>query len=220
LTFYLENKEYEILINTMKNLSKKKQQSGFVILGMVKFSLKIFYQKISNDYKLLSKYLDCIKGMVNLIKVDHESNFEVLKVNLLNAMENNNWDEIQHLVFNFDYAPEEVRTVNKHNKQIIIGESADFNTESSTKLDNKLEISIHRDTASTTRNLNIISPVNTSVRNDFSSSKNLNTLKNDHIKFSRVNTGSRVKMPFLNLAVDITMSSQQIKKMFINEMTK
>lgn len=204
----------------MRNLSKKKQQSGFVILGMVKFSLKIFYQKISSDYKLLSKYLECIKGMVNIIKVDHEPSFEVLKVNLLNAMENTNWDEIQHLVFNFDYAPEEVMTVNKHNKQIILGESAEFNTESSTKLDNKLEISIHRDTASTTRNLNIISPVNTSARNDFSSTNNLNILKSDHIKFSRVNSGSRIKMPYLNLAVDITMSSQQIKKLFINEMTR
>jgi hypothetical protein len=201
----------------MKTLSKKKQQSGFVILGMVKYSLKIFYQRISNDGKYLSKYLECIKGMVSLIKIDHESNFEVLKVNLMNAIEIKNWDEIQHLVFNFDYGPEEIMTVSKHRKQILIGESADFNTESSTKLDNKLEISIDKHVPSSARNFNIISPLNNSVvKCDFST--NLKMLQNDHLKFTKVN--SKIKMPFLNLAVDITMSSVQIKKLFIAEMSK
>ena len=203
------------MINTIKKLSKKKQQSGFVILGMIKFSLKIIYQKISNDNSLLNKLLECLKNAFNLIKINNQSNFDLLKVSLMNAIETKNWDEMQHYVFNFEYGPEDIVTLNKHNKQISLGESADFNTESSTKLDNKLELSMHKELASSTRNLNI-SPMNTTVSCEFT--QGLKSMQGDDLKFSKIN--NKHKMSYMSLAVDITMSAVQIKRLFISEMNK
>ncbi len=198
----------------MKFFSKKKGQSGFVILGIIKFSLKLFYQKIMGDENLLNKHLETIKYMFNLIKINNDRNFDILKGNLMKSIEIRNWDEIQHIIFNFDYGPEEVDLSNKNSKKLSIVENSDFNTDASTKIDNKLEISINKDVISSTRNLNKDSPINKlSVKTTTPTS--FKSFHTDGLKFTKV---SKVKLPSLSLAVDITMTAIQIKKLFINEM--
>jgi hypothetical protein len=199
----------------MKTLSKKKGQSGFVILGMIKFSLKLFYRKISHDDFLVSKHLETIKTMFNFIKITNDKNFDLLKTNLMKSIEKQNWDDIQHIIFNIDYGAEDVDFSSKISKKLSI-ESSDFNTESSTKIDNKLEISINKDGISSTRNLNKDSPLN-QLTVQKTSTNSFQALKTDGLKFCKV---SRIRLPSLSLAVDITMTACQIKKLFISEMTK
>ena len=52
-----------------------------------------------------------------------------------------------------------------------------------------------------------------------SSSDLVADLKNDKIAFSRVNN-NKIKLPILRLAVDITVTPNEIKKIFITEMNK
>jgi hypothetical protein len=218
LNYYLEKREFDTLITNMKNLSKKKQQSGFVILGMIKYSLKLFLPKIINEDNIQNKYLDSIKNIFQFIKNNDDSNFDLLKINLMKAIDIKNWDEIQHLIFNFEYGPEDKIVIDKHNKKICLGDTADFNTESSTKLDNKLELSMNKEVVSSTRNLKVISSSPMSINNvviKTDSSQKLKVLSSDSLKFVKINK----KLPYLSLAVDITMSAAQIKKLFISEMT-
>jgi hypothetical protein len=199
----------------MKNLSKKRAQSGFVILGMIKFSLKLFHRKISHDEILVNKHLETIKAMFNLIKITNDKNFDLLKANLMKSIEKQNWDDIQHIIFNIDYGPDDVELSSKILKKLSI-ESSDFNTESSTKIDNKLEISINKEGMSSTRNLNKDSPMNQLTVQKISTNS-FQSLKTDGLKFTKV---SRIRLPTLSLAIDITMTAYQIKKLFITEMTK
>jgi hypothetical protein len=91
----------------------------------------------------------------------------------------------------------------------------DYNTESSTKLDNKLEISVGG-AVSSTRHFDLISPMsNKSVRNT-SSNNSLKLLHNDSIKFTKVNNNQ--KLPLLRIATDVTVSAIQIRQVFISEM--
>jgi hypothetical protein len=197
----------------MKALAKKKQQSGFVILGIVKFSIKIIFPMILNDEGLLNKYLDNIKLIFSDSKFPKSEGFEIFKSNLTKSIETKHWDDVQHLILN--YESDDISNDKKSSrKSLSIGETADFNTESSTKLDNKLEISV-KDAVSSTRNLHIISPVNRIVKSE--SSANIKMLHNDHIKFTNA---SKVKYPFISLAVDITLTAVQIKRLFIAEMNK
>ena len=135
----------------------------------------------------------------------------------MKALDMRNLDEIQHLIFNFEYGPEDKIEIDKNNKKIWLAESTEFNTESSTKLDNKLEISINKESASSTRNLNIVSPINKgSVK--VSTESPLKMLHADNLQFLKVK--NRIKLPYVNIAVDITMSELEIKKLFLAEMRR
>jgi hypothetical protein len=120
------------------------------------------------------------------------------------------------LIFNCEYGPEDTIIIDQNtNKSLSISDSSNYNTDSSTKLDNKLEISINKDMVTSSRNLNIISPANKEVT--VKSKSSLDMLHGDQLKFTKV---VRPKLPFLSLAVDITMSAILIKKLFIKEMKK
>ncbi len=89
--------------------------------------------------------------------------------------------------------------------------SSDFATDSSTKLSNKLEISV-TNLPGSTRDLNLISP--TSKVQKTESSSNIKILNNDGIKFTNIKS----KLPYISMAVDMTSTATQIKRDFISTM--
>jgi hypothetical protein len=199
----------------VKTLVNKKQQSSFVIMGILKYSVKMLVPKIMSSNDLKERYFKCIAQIIHLIKLTNDSEFDSMKINLLKAIEARNIDELQYLVLNFEMYPDNDTVIRKKNLEMhmsLIGDS-EFNTETSTKLDNKLEISI-KEVVSSTRNLKIISP--RVIKSE--SSSNLTILKSDQLKFSVIR--NKIKLPFLCLAVDATLNSIQMKRIFINEMTK
>jgi hypothetical protein len=197
----------------MKSLCLKKQQSVFVLMGMIKYSLKMIFPKINSDECLLNKYIEVIRLIFNkIINIDNEC-FLIFKSNLIKSIETANWDEMQHLIFNYEI--DEGDKMGVRIKSMSINGVSEFNTSSSTKIDNKLEISMKdMTTQGSTRNFNIVSPVYNET--EASSSSKIKIMKNDNIKF----TNLRTKPPFITLAVDVTISAIQVKKIFITEMKK
>ncbi len=102
-------------------------------------------------------------------------------------------------------------------KKITIGEAEFTNTESSTKIDNKIELTLNnKESVTSTRNLNLYSPASSSsksVKNDYC--PKIKLINNDNIQFNR-----KTNLPLCRLAVDITLSAIQIKQIFLHEMNK
>jgi hypothetical protein len=83
--------------------------------------------------------------------------------------------------------------------------------------DNQLEISIdNNNIVGSSRTLQIVSPTNMRTMSTESLPR-VTTINRDNIGFTRVTS---IRLPFLRLAVDITLSALEIKKIFITEMTK
>lgn len=198
-----------------KSLSKKKEQSGFVILGILKYSMKIIFPRLSSEPEWLAKFFDLLRSILDSMKVNNDKSFDLFRHNVFKSIDSKNFDDVAHLILNYDRGSDDIIVEKRINKKSIsIAEMSAFNTESSTKLDNKLEILI-KDSASSTRNFQLTSPVSQVVKND--SFCNLKLIHNDQIKFT---TLQNKRLPFLSLGVDISLSAAQIKKIFISEMKK
>lgn len=213
MNYIEEENDMNLLIDKMKVLSLKKQQSVFVLMGMVKYSLKMVFPQIISNEGLLTKYIEVIRLIFNkIINIENDC-FLIFKSNLIKSIETQNWDEMQHLIFNHEI--DETDKMSARIKSISINGISEFNTSSSTKIDNKLEISVKDiSSQSTSRNFNIVTPLYNET--DASSSSKIKIMKNDNIKF----TNLRTKLPFITLAVDVTISAIQVKKIFITEMKK
>jgi hypothetical protein len=162
------------------------------------------------------KFFETIKGIVETLNSKkQDSTFDKLKRNILGSIENGQYEETQHLILNYEYGLEDIEYRGKGKKILLLNDPDRISTESSSK-DNKLEISLSNTLVMpSSRSLKIISPV--SVKS--SSSTELRSVNNDQIAFSRVNN-IRIKLPMLRLALDITMSAQEIRKIFITEMNR
>lgn len=202
----------------MKNLYKKKDQSGFVIYSMIQFSANSFLDYIKDDKIMRQKYSESIKSMLeNIKKTNYKNNhFEELKTNLFNFLEENKFEQFKELISENNFDSEELINEKKQLKKISLGDTSELNnSDSSTKID-KLEISLHKDYSSSTRNFNLISPNQKVVTNTDTYGINQD-INNDNINYSIIN---RAKLPHLRIGVVITLSSLEIKRIFIEEMRK
>ena len=217
--FYISKQEFQEVIDKMKSICKKRNQSGFVIIGIIKFSIKMLLPSIENNDIILIKYYETLKIIFDSLKVDKDnSTFELLKKNLINAIDNKQYEEVQHLILNYEYGLNDIKYDNKaKSKKITIGDAEFTNTESSTKIDNKIELTLNnKESVTSTRNLNLYSPASSSgksVKNDFC--PNIKLINSDNIQFNR-----KTNLPLCRLAVDITLSAIQIKQIFLHEMNK
>jgi len=202
----------------MKNISKKKDQSGYVIYYMIQNSTSHFLNLINEDKVMKQKYVECIKNMLENIKKinDINCNFEEMKFKLSSLLEEIKLDEFKDLITKFDFDPEDLINEKKHLKKINLGDTSELNnSDISTKID-KLEISLNKDYSSSTRNFYLNSPERKVVNNTDTYAIN-NEISNDHMNYTIIN---RAKMPHLKIGVVITLSSLEIKRIFIEEMRK
>jgi hypothetical protein len=174
------------------------------------------------EHPLSVKYFDTIKFIIETLDSKNQDNtFDKLKKNIITAIDNNQYEEAQHLILNFEYDLDDIKQKSRAKKVLSIGDPDRVNTEASSKYDNKLEMSFTKDTMGSSRSLKMVSPSHlksASVSTNISSNLS-NVIRGDQVGFSRVNS-IRIKLPLLRLAVDITMSALEVKKIFINEMTK
>jgi hypothetical protein len=192
----------------MRKFCKKNNQSGFVILGLIKFSIKMLLPKLDES----AKFFESLKGIVETLNSRKQDiTFEKFKRNILSSIENGQYEETQHLILNYDYGLEDIEYRGKGKKVLSLNDPDRISTESSSK-DNKLEISVNNTIMHSSRSLKIVSPV--SLKS--ASSIELKAISHDHIGFSRIG----IKLPVLRLAVDITMSAHEIRKLFISEMNR
>lgn len=202
----------------MKNLHKKKEQSGYVIYNLIKSST-ILFEKIQNDSFLLDKYFEIIKLMLENLKLLDEKNFkfEETKNYLVNLIDDKKYENFIENINNFNFDPDDITNEKKTLKKLSLGESSDYNnTDSSTKIE-KLEISIHKDYVSSTRNFNLISNYEKSEKSNINNFDINLDIKSDHMNYSIIN---KTKLPHLKIGVVITLSSLEIKRIFIDEMKK
>lgn len=198
----------------MRSLSRKKDQTAFVVLGVIKYSLKTLYPKICLNKQLVVYLTEALKYMLDIIKSKGSNSFFILKENILKSLEVKNWEDVSHLISSYECGPDELVLEKKNKKNVSIVESSD--TEASTKIDNKLEITCKEVVGSSIRNFQTPSPMNNMIKMDTSS--NLKILQGDNsFKWGMVN---KQRLPYLTLAVDISLSGTQINKYFINEMKK
>jgi len=213
LNYIEKENDLNSVIDKLKVLSLKKQQSVFVLMGMVKYSLKMIFPQIISNEELITKYIEVVRLIFNkIINIENDC-FLIFKSNLIKSIETKNWDEMQHLIFNYEI--DETDRMSVRIKSLSINGVSEFNTSTSTKIDNNLEISVKDVTSQgTSRNFNIVSPTYNDT--DASSSSKIKIMKNDNIKFTNI----RTKLPFIILAVDVTISAIQVKKIFMTEMKK
>lgn len=208
----------------MKNIHKKKDQSAYVIYGTIQSSAANFIQFLKADKTTKQKYTESVKYMLENIKKtnsnNNNNNFEEIKTKLFNFLRENNLEEFKDLITKSSFAPEElVIEKKKQLKKISLGETTEIsNSDSSTKID-KLEASYNKDYSSTSRNFNLISANNKHVVSSSTDTLGIiQDIRNDSInKYSVIN---KVKLPYLKIGVVITLSSLEIKRLFINEMQK
>jgi hypothetical protein len=205
------------LIDALIKLTKKKEQSAYVILNLIKFCIRDFVPQMekTKEVKLQQFFFMSLKNIFESLKPQKSNEkFEKFQKQVIKALENTDFKETCSIIEKCDLDLEDIKFEIriKHKKKLSLGESS-YNTEGSTGLGNKLEISIGGGVSST-RNLTLTSPSNKIIKSETSS--NLKLIYNDHIKFTKITQ----KLPYLSLAVDITLSSTQIKKIFIQEMKK
>lgn len=209
-----------------KNLSSKNNQSCLLILEMIKFSIKELLPNIldSNDTNLEKKLSEVMIIIFKNLKFSKniEKNLEDKKKLILSYLDSNKLNEFALIIKNFDCNSEDLIYEKKFNTKISLGENSDFNnTDTSTKIE-KLEITINKESASSARNFNFI---NQNVKNLHislpynSSNSNLESINSDCIKYSVVNNLNN-KLPIVKLGIVITLSSLEIKKLFIDKMNR
>jgi hypothetical protein len=164
------------------------------------------------------KYSETVKSMLeNLKKINDKNNsFEELKSKLYDFLEEYKLQEFRDLISKNNFDVEELVNEKKQLKKITLAETSELNiSDSSTKID-KLEISLNKEYSSSTRNFNLISPNQKAVSNTdtYGITQDIN---NDDIKYKIIN---RAKLPHLRIGVVITLSSIEIKRIFIEEMRK
>lgn len=202
----------------MKNLYKKKDQSGFVIYYIIQFSANNFFNKIKDDEILKCKYVDSVKSMLEYVKKVNGKgiNFDELKMKITNSLEEKDFEEYITLINRHNFDSDDLINEKKSLKKISLGDSSVLShSDSSTKIE-KLEISMNKDYSSSTRNFNLISPNQKVVSNTDTFGIN-QEIKNDHINYTIIN---KAKLPHLRIGVIITLSSLEIKRIFIDEMRK
>ena len=210
----------------IKNLSLKNNQSSLLILEMIKFSIKELLQNIldSNDINLIKKFSEVMLIIFKNLKFskNFDKNLEDKKKLIISNLEFNKLNEFAIIVKNFDCNSEDLIYEKKFQSKISLGENSDFNnTDTSTKIE-KLEITINKESASSARNFNFI---NQNIKNLHislpynSSNSNLESINNDCIKYSVVNNLNN-KLPIVKLGIVITLSSLEIKKLFIDRMKR
>ncbi len=186
---------------------------------MIQSSAKDFLDLIKNDKIMSQKYAESVKSMLeNIKKIDDKNGFfEELKKKLFNNLNENNFEQFKEFLSKNNFDSDDLIHEKKQLKKISIEETYDLNnSDSSTKID-KLEISLHKDYSSSTRNFNLISP-NQKVAVTNVDTYGINQdINNDNIKYSIIN---RAKLPHLRIGVVITLSSLEIKRIFIEEMRK
>ena len=210
----------------IKNLSLKNNQSSLLILEMIKFSIKELLQNIldSNDINLIKKFSEVMLIIFKNLKFskNFDKNLEDKKKLIISNLEFNKLNEFAIIVKNFYFNSEYLIYEKKFQSKISLGENSDFNnTDTSTKIE-KLEITINKESASSARNFNFI---NQNIKNLHislpynSSNSNLESINNDCIKYSVVNNLNN-KLPIVKLGIVITLSSLEIKKLFIDRMKR
>jgi len=202
----------------MKNLSKKKDQSGFLIYSMIQSSANNYINVIKDEKIMRQKYSETVKSMLENIKKinDKNNSFEELKSKLYDFLEDHKLEDFRDLISKNNFDAEELVNEKKQLKKITLAETSELNiSDSSTKID-KLEISLNKEYSSSTRNFNLISPNQKGVSNTdtYGITQDIN---NDDIKYKIIN---RAKLPHLRIGVVITLSSIEIKRIFIEEMRK
>jgi len=202
----------------MKNIYKKKDQSGFVIYSMIQSSANNYINVIKDEKIMRQKYSETVKSMLENIKKinDKNNSFEELKSKLYDFLEDHKLEDFRDLISKNNFDAEELVNEKKQLKKITLAETSELNiSDSSTKID-KLEISLNKEYSSSTRNFNLISPNQKGVSNTdtYGITQDIN---NDDIKYKIIN---RAKLPHLRIGVVITLSSIEIKRIFIEEMRK
>lgn len=173
---------------------------------------------IKEDKILIIKYLECIKFVLESLKKinDKDNSFEETKSNLINLLDKHKFDEFKDMLFKKKFDPEDLINEKKQLNKISLSDFSEFNnSNSSTKID-KLEISLNKDYTSSTRNFNLISTNKKVVSNTDTLGINQD-IKKDQIKFA---VNNQVKLPYIRIGVVITLSSLEIKRIFIEEMKK
>lgn len=186
---------------------------------MIQSSANSYLNSIQDDKMMRQKYAESVKSMLESIKKINDKNdqFEELKTKLFNSLDENKFQQFKDLISESNYDPEDLVHEKKQLKKISLGDTSDLNnSDSSTKID-KLEISLHKDYSSSTRNFNLIISPNQKVVTNTDTYGINHDINNDNINYSIIN---RAKLPHLRIGVVITLSSLEIKRIFIEEMRK
>ena len=214
---YVNEADYEDALETLVKLSEKKLQSSFVIFGLITYSVKILFPKIEHKIKYTDLYLENLRTILNIIPITHDKKSRLFKQNIFKAINSKHFDEVQHIILNHELSEDgKFFEPKSFRKSISIGDVG-LDTDNSTSFDNKLEISV-REISPTARNLNIIPNLVTKKSEKLSSTTCLKGRLSDNIPFTKI-TPKR-NMPFLYIAIDITTSAEEIKKIFIDEMRR
>jgi len=217
----------------MKNILTKKDQSAFVIYGVIQSSAANFLPYVKDNHITKQKYAESVKYMLESLKKPNNksndkniNNFEGLKTKLFHLLDENKQEEFKDLVTKSNYDPEDLVIEIKQFQKIIVGENASDlnNSESSTKIE-KIEASFNKGHSS--RNFNLTASINKHVVIGISNNSNSRTdtlgssqdIRNDisSIKYSNLD---KVKLPYLKIGVVITLSNLEIKRIFIDQMQK
>jgi hypothetical protein len=203
----------------MKNIFRKKDQSAFVIYGMIQSSAANFFIFINVDRIIKQKYLESVKYMLENIKKinDKNNNFEEMKSKIFECLDENKLEEFRDLITKTNFDTEELIIEKKQLKKISLGETSELNNSDLSKKMEKIEPTCNKEYSSSTRNFNLNSTNKKQAVNSIDMLGINQEIRNDSIKSSILN---KEKLPYLKIGVVITLSSLEIKRIFINEMQK
>lgn len=69
MQYYLKREEYSNLLDMIKSISSKTNQSALVTIETIKYILKEIYPKIEKNNEILDNFLDCAEKIFNSIKI-------------------------------------------------------------------------------------------------------------------------------------------------------
>jgi hypothetical protein len=209
LSHYLEKEEYQESIEKMKSLCKKQNQSGYVIIGIIKYMTRSLLPKIDNNDHLKIKYFETLKNILDTLSIEKDDfSFESFKERVLGFINHKNYNDVQKSIMRYeydsDYIYNEKKSIKHYYSQII-------STDYSTKMD-KIEYILNRESSESNPNVDLFSPEPIKEEVEM---VNLKLLHSDNIQFKNVR---KVRLPYCKIAIDITLSAMQIKQIFMNEM--
>lgn len=196
LDIYLKENEYMALFDVMNELSFKPSQSHLSIFGILRYSIKIIYPKISKLPELMSIYLTTINTIISNITFANESQkknqshiLKILKDKPINVK------QLFEAINNFEYNESELN----HAHSLIKISHSTVNIHNSSKGGN---------TSSKTLNNGNLWNSTTNI--------NISKLKNDTILFKK----QTIKLPYILFCLEITLSNTQLKQTLIDNMIK
>jgi len=141
----------------MKNIFRKKDQSAFLIFGMIQSSAANFIIFIKDDRIIKQKYSESVKYMLENIKKinDKNNNFEEMKSKIFECLDENKLEEFRDLITKTNFDTEELIIEKKQLEKISLGETSDLNnSDLSTKIE-KIGPTFNKEYSSSSRNFNL-----------------------------------------------------------------